>query len=50
MLAGRAMFDHVIESKERTIKNQLQANATQAAKAAAAAAAEVRPLRRKEAP
>jgi len=42
--AGRAMFDHVIESKERTIKNNLKQSATQAAPA------QVRPLKRKEAP
>ena len=43
--AGKAMFDHVIESKERTIRNQLQANAARAAKAAAA---DLRPLKRKD--
>ena len=44
--AGRAMFDHVIESKERTIKNNLK----QQANAAQAAAADVRPLKRKDSP
>ena len=43
--AGKAMFAHVIESKERTIRNQLQANAARAAKAAAA---DLRPLKRKD--
>ena len=38
--AGRALFDHVMESKERTIKNNLKQ---------AAASAEVRPLKRKDA-
>jgi phosphonate utilization transcriptional regulator len=42
--AGRAMFDHVIESKERTIKNNLK----QQANAARAAPADVRPLKRKD--
>jgi phosphonate utilization transcriptional regulator len=45
--AGRAMFDHVIESKERTIKNQQQANAAQAT---LAALAPVRVLKRKDTP
>jgi phosphonate utilization transcriptional regulator len=44
--AGRAMFDHVLESKERTIKNNLK----QKANAAQVAAADVRPLRRRETP
>jgi phosphonate utilization transcriptional regulator len=55
-LAGRAMFEHVIESKERTIKNNLQqqANAQQAAQAVAtvtakaSASASARLLKRKE--
>ncbi len=41
--AGRALFDHVMESKERTIKNNLKQQASTAAPAA------VRPLRRKDA-
>jgi DNA-binding FadR family transcriptional regulator len=43
--AGRALFDHVMESKERTIKNNLKQQAH-----AASASAEVRPLvKRKDA-
>jgi phosphonate utilization transcriptional regulator len=42
--AGRAMFEHVIESKERTIKNNLKQAAAQAA------SAQVRPLKRKDTP
>jgi hypothetical protein len=47
------MFDHVIESKERTIKNNLkqQANAQRAAgQAAAPIPAQVRVLKRKDTP
>lgn len=46
-VAGRAMFEHVMESKERTIKNNLKQRANAAA--AAAPAAEVRALKRKDA-
>lgn len=43
--AGRALFDHVMESKERTIKNNLKQQAS-----GAASTAEVRPLvKRKDA-
>ena len=41
--AGRALFDHVMESKERTIKNNLKQQAS------IPAPAEVRPLKRKDA-
>jgi DNA-binding GntR family transcriptional regulator len=46
--AGQAMFDHVIESKERTIKNNLKQQAQ--AQAAPPAAAQVRVLKRKDNP
>jgi phosphonate utilization transcriptional regulator len=51
-VAGRAMFDHVIESKERTIKNNLRqqqgGKPTAAASPAVAAAAAAARLRRVE--
>ena len=50
--AGRAMFDHVIESKERTIKNNLrqQQQARDAETAPAAAPAKARTLEKAPTP